>query len=47
MEPEQREDQHARDQRETKQSPSSDSTPAEPHLPFASEGLEQVRGGHC
>jgi hypothetical protein len=46
MEPEHREDQHALDKRDTEQSPSR-STQTVPHLSFASEGLEQVRGGHC
>lgn len=46
MEPEHREDQHTLDRRQTEPS-TSNSTPTAPHLPFASEGLEQVRDSHC
>ena len=46
MEPQHRDEAHERDPQQTKR-PASPAEPADSSLPFASEGLEQVRGSHC
>lgn len=48
MEQESRPDQSAKEiERPTRRQPSSDQRPDDSRLPFASEGLEQVRDSHC
>lgn len=46
MEPEHHDERHDQDRRQTEK-PASPAEQAVVNLPFASEGLEQVRDSHC